>query len=225
METINSILRGSQASGAEPSSQLERGGTPTSQGMDEQVPAGLQQDRSNHVDFLCKEAAGRQPPDIWKSLKKKMVELRQQVAKETLPTERAEYIRKFENAALLHRYTDGIKCRVFLTALTNSAQQWFNQLPAESVRSFTEFSSLFQHQFASNKKYQKSVISLFGVRQEDNETLRVYVQRFNTTILKVPTAHQEVLISAFTQGLYGGPLFESLAKKPAFNYLDVLTQA
>ncbi|KAL0434577.1 UNVERIFIED_CONTAM: hypothetical protein Slati_2792000 [Sesamum latifolium] len=73
-------------------------------------------------------------------------------------TDPVEHIHKFENAALLHRYTDGIKCRVFLTTLTNSAQQWFDQLPDGS-------------------------------------------------------------------GLCGGPLFESLAKKPAVDYLDVLTRA
>ncbi|KAL0428115.1 UNVERIFIED_CONTAM: hypothetical protein Slati_2986300 [Sesamum latifolium] len=56
--------------------------------MDEQVPAGIQQERSTVADFACKEAAGRQPPDIWQSLKKEIVELLQQVAKETLPTER-----------------------------------------------------------------------------------------------------------------------------------------
>ncbi|KAL0423200.1 UNVERIFIED_CONTAM: Zinc finger BED domain-containing protein RICESLEEPER 2, partial [Sesamum radiatum] len=95
-----------------------------------------------------------------------MVELHQQVTKETMSTElsipfnehimaeefpayfqaplhlptydgttnRAEHIHKFENIALLH--SNGIKCRVFLTALTNSAQQWFDQLSAGVVRSF-----------------------------------------------------------------------------------------
>ncbi|KAL0288703.1 UNVERIFIED_CONTAM: hypothetical protein Sradi_7091600 [Sesamum radiatum] len=28
-----------------------------------------------------------------------------------------EHLSRFENAALLHRYTDGIKCRVFVTTL------------------------------------------------------------------------------------------------------------
>ncbi|KAL0453853.1 UNVERIFIED_CONTAM: hypothetical protein Slati_1363400 [Sesamum latifolium] len=136
-----------------------------------------------------------------------MVELRQQVAKETLPAEQGisfsehimieeflahfraplhlsaydgttdpiEHIRKFENAALLHKYTDSIKCRIFLTTLMNSAQQWFDQLSAGSVKSFAEFSFLFQHQFASSKKYRKSVISFFRIKQEEKETLRAYV--------------------------------------------------
>ncbi|KAL0358278.1 UNVERIFIED_CONTAM: hypothetical protein Sangu_0677200 [Sesamum angustifolium] len=92
----------------------------------------------------------------------------------------AEYIHKFENTALLHRYTDGIK-----------------------FRSFAEFSSLFQHQFASIKKSRKSTISLFGINQEEKKTLRASIQHFNAAILEVPTVYQEVLVSAFTQGLRG----------------------
>ncbi|KAL2251514.1 UNVERIFIED_CONTAM: hypothetical protein Sindi_2273700 [Sesamum indicum] len=42
METINSTLHGAQASGAGPSSQLERDGTLGGQGMVEQIPTGLQ---------------------------------------------------------------------------------------------------------------------------------------------------------------------------------------
>ncbi|KAL0439226.1 UNVERIFIED_CONTAM: hypothetical protein Slati_2405600 [Sesamum latifolium] len=37
-----------------------------------------------------------------------------------------EHLSRFENAALLHRYTDGIKCRIFVTTFTGAAQQWFN---------------------------------------------------------------------------------------------------
>ncbi|KAL0406265.1 UNVERIFIED_CONTAM: hypothetical protein Slati_3940400 [Sesamum latifolium] len=183
-----------------------------------------------------------------------MVELRQQVTRETLPTERcapfseqimieelpvhfrapahlpvydgstdpAEHIHKIENAALLHRYIDSIKCRIFLSTLTSSAQQWFDQLLGGSVRSFAEFNSLFQHQFASSRTYKKSTINLFGIKQEEKETLRTYVQRFNTAVLEVPTPHQEVLVSALIQGLRGGPLFESLVKRPAIDFLDVL---
>ncbi|KAL0457977.1 UNVERIFIED_CONTAM: hypothetical protein Slati_0424900 [Sesamum latifolium] len=190
METINSILRGSQASGAGPSSQLERGGTPTSQGMDEQ------------------------------SLKKEIVELLQQVAKETLPTEHGIL---FSGHIMMEELPAHFRAPSHLLAYVGTTD------PIQHIRKFENavllHSSLFQHQFASSKKYQKSIISLFGVKQEDNESLRAYVQCFNTTILEDPTAHQEVLVSAFTQGLYGDPLFESLTKKPAVDYLDVLTRA
>ncbi|KAL0413125.1 UNVERIFIED_CONTAM: hypothetical protein Sradi_1514200 [Sesamum radiatum] len=63
-----------------------------------------------------------------------------------------------------------------------------------------------------------------SVKQEENETLKAYVQRFNTAILEVLATHQEVLVSAFTQRLRGGPLFESLAKKPITDFLHVLAR-
>ncbi|KAL0377220.1 UNVERIFIED_CONTAM: hypothetical protein Scaly_0839600 [Sesamum calycinum] len=132
----------------------------------------------------------------------------------------AEHIHKFENAALLHRYTDGIKCRVFVTTLTNSAQHWFDQLPDGSIKSFGEFSSLFQHQFSS-KKYCKAVISLFGVKQEENETLKAYFSRFNRAIFEVPTAHQEVLVNAFTQDFVEALFLWRILGYAGFVYYEV----
>ncbi|KAL0458201.1 UNVERIFIED_CONTAM: hypothetical protein Slati_0447300 [Sesamum latifolium] len=87
-ETINSTLLGSQASGAGPSSQLERGETPISQDIDEKIYAELQQHRSIPADFVSKEAAPLQPSKILQSLRKEMVELRHQVTKETTSAER-----------------------------------------------------------------------------------------------------------------------------------------
>ncbi|KAL0414910.1 UNVERIFIED_CONTAM: hypothetical protein Sradi_1692700 [Sesamum radiatum] len=60
-------------------------------------------------------------------------------------TDPQEHLSRFENAALLHRYTDGIKCRVFVTTFARAAQQWFNQLPPAVIGNFREFHSLFLH--------------------------------------------------------------------------------
>ncbi|KAL0404137.1 UNVERIFIED_CONTAM: hypothetical protein Sradi_2054500 [Sesamum radiatum] len=99
-----------------------------------------------------------------------------------------EHLSRFENAVLLHRYTDGIKCRVFVTSFARVAQQWFNQLPVGAMGSFQEFRSLFLHQFASSRKLRKTELSLFAVRQKDNESLKEYLQRFNAAALEVPSA-------------------------------------
>ncbi|KAL0383729.1 UNVERIFIED_CONTAM: hypothetical protein Scaly_0660200 [Sesamum calycinum] len=44
-------------------------------------------------------------------------------------TDPQEHLSRFENVALLHRYDDNIKYRVFVTTFAQAAQQWFNQLP------------------------------------------------------------------------------------------------
>ncbi|KAL0438616.1 UNVERIFIED_CONTAM: hypothetical protein Slati_2344600 [Sesamum latifolium] len=51
-------------------------------------------------------------------------------------TDPMEHLSCFENAALLHRYTDGIKYRVFVTTFARTAQQWFNQLPMGAIGNF-----------------------------------------------------------------------------------------
>ncbi|XP_073152319.1 uncharacterized protein [Henckelia pumila] len=136
-----------------------------------------------------------------------------------------EHLGRFENAALLHRYTDAIKCRVFLTTLVRSAQQWFNLLQPGSIRSFIDFSSAFLHQFASSKKYLKTSLSLFNLKQSEVEPLREYVQRYNRAALEVPAATADTLVNSFTQGLRGGEFFKSLVKKPPLTYDELLSRA
>ncbi|KAL0416427.1 UNVERIFIED_CONTAM: hypothetical protein Slati_3474600 [Sesamum latifolium] len=140
-------------------------------------------------------------------------------------TDLVEHLACFENDALLHRYTDDIKCRVFVTTFARAAQQWFNQLPAGAIGSFQEFRSLFLHQFASSQKLQKTELSLFAMRQKDNEPLKEYLQRFNTAALEVPSATQEVKASAFSQGILDGDFFKSLAKKPISKFDALLARA
>ncbi|KAL0461243.1 UNVERIFIED_CONTAM: hypothetical protein Slati_0011900 [Sesamum latifolium] len=78
-----------------------------------------------------------------------------------------EHLSSFENIALLHRYTAGVKCRVFVNTFTWLAQQWFNQLPSGSIRSFGEFRSLFLHHFSSSKRCQKIILSIFSLQQRE----------------------------------------------------------
>ncbi|KAL0405867.1 UNVERIFIED_CONTAM: hypothetical protein Slati_3900600 [Sesamum latifolium] len=126
-------------------------------------------------------------------------------------TDPVEHLAHFENATLLHRYTDGIKYRVFVTTFDRAAQQWFNQFPMGAIGSFQEFRSLFLHQFASSRKLQKTELSLFV--------------RFNTAALEVPLTTQEVKTSAFPQGLLDGDFFTSLAKKPVSKFDALLARA
>ncbi|KAL0456963.1 UNVERIFIED_CONTAM: hypothetical protein Slati_1035500 [Sesamum latifolium] len=140
-------------------------------------------------------------------------------------TDPQEHLSYFENIALLYRYTAGVKCRVFVNTFTRSAQQWFNQLPSGSIRSFEEFRSLFLHHFASIKRCRKIILSLFSLQQREGESLKEYFQRFNLAALEVPTATSNALICAFTQGLQDENFFKSLTKKPPRNFYNLLVLA
>ncbi|KAL0445003.1 UNVERIFIED_CONTAM: hypothetical protein Slati_2223000 [Sesamum latifolium] len=94
-----------------------------------------------------------------------------------------------------------------------------------AIGSFQEFRSLFLHQFASSRKLRKTELSLFAIRQKDNESLKEYLQRFNIAALEVPSATQEVKVSAFSRGLLDGDFFKSLAKKPVSKFDALLVRA
>ncbi|XP_073152844.1 uncharacterized protein [Henckelia pumila] len=115
--------------------------------------------------------------------------------------------------------------RVFLTTLVNSVQQWFNLLQPGSIHRFNDFNTAFVHQFASSKKFLKTSLSLFTLKQFKVEPLREYIQRFNTAALEVPDATVDMLVNSFTQGLKGGEFFKSLVKKPSVTFDELLDRA
>ncbi|XP_075503967.1 uncharacterized protein LOC142541295 [Primulina tabacum] len=136
-----------------------------------------------------------------------------------------EHLARFENMAMLHCYTDRIKCKVFLTTLVDSAQRWFEGLAPQSISSFNDFQKLFSHHFSSSKKYKKTAFSLFEVNQSPEESLRAYIRRFNRVALDVPTCATETKTTAFTQGLREGEFFKSLTKKVPGDFEDLLSRA
>ncbi|KAL0336227.1 UNVERIFIED_CONTAM: hypothetical protein Sradi_4834600 [Sesamum radiatum] len=59
-------------------------------------------------------------------------------------TDPQEHLSHLENTALLHQYTDGIKCRVFVTMFAQAAQQ-------------------------CSRKHRKTELSLFSIHQKEGE--------------------------------------------------------
>ncbi|KAG6472847.1 hypothetical protein ZIOFF_070325 [Zingiber officinale] len=140
-------------------------------------------------------------------------------------TDPDDHLGKFDNTATLHQYTDGVKCRVFLTTLLGSAHRWFRRLPDGSITSFKDFRTAFLHHFACSRRYQKTSVSLFAIKQEARESLRAYIQRFNKVAMDIPTATSETMMNAFTQGLVDGDFFRSLIRKPPRDYDHMLHRA
>ncbi|XP_073125378.1 uncharacterized protein [Henckelia pumila] len=136
-----------------------------------------------------------------------------------------EHLSCFENAALLHKYSDPIKCRVFLNTLIGPEQQWFNLLHPGDIKKFKDFSKAFLHHFACSKKHPTTTLSLFAIKQQGQEYLRAYIRRFSALALEVPTSTTDLLISAFTQGLSTGDFLKSLIKKPPSTYDELLARA
>ncbi|XP_042432811.1 uncharacterized protein LOC122019406 [Zingiber officinale] len=136
-----------------------------------------------------------------------------------------DHLRKFRNVALLHQYSDAIKCWVFLNTLSGLVQKWFDGLSNESITCFHDFKIVFLCHFANSRKYQKTDHCLFALKQGPAEPLRSYIKCFNQVAQDVPFATSEILMNAFSYGLVKGEFFRDLIRDPAKNFDEMLGNA
>ena len=112
-----------------------------------------------------------------------------------------DHLNTYKNQMELHRYQGPIRCRAFIITLKGPALAWFNRLPPSSISSFTELSIAFVSHFIEARTYRKPSYHLLTIKQNSQESLRSYVQRFNAESLKVDILDEKFAITAFITGL------------------------
>ena len=127
----------------------------------------------------------------------------------------------------LHGYQDPVRCRAFTITLKGPALAWFNRLPPSSVSSFKELSIVFVSHFIGARTYKKLGYHLLTIKQSPQESLRLYVHRFNAKSLKVDVPDEKFAIIAFIGGLgvQSKDLMFSISKNPHASMAEVLAKA
>ena len=126
----------------------------------------------------------------------------------------------------LHGYQDPVQCRAFAITLKGPALAWFNRLSPSSISSFTKLSIAFVSHFIGARTYRKPSYHLLTIKQSSQESLRSYVQRFNTESLKVEILDEKFAITAFIAGLgvQSKYLMFSISKNPQESMAEVLAK-
>lgn len=101
---------------------------------------------------------------------------------------------------------------------------WYMNQPRFSIINYPNMTKKLIHQLSASRHRKISTTSLFNVRQEQNESLRSYLARYNDTTIKVVNPNQELLAGAFQNGLMVGPFNESLAQKPADSMEEIISR-
>ena len=112
-----------------------------------------------------------------------------------------DHLNTYKNQMELHGYQDPIRCIALAITLKGLALAWFNRLPPSLISSFTELSIAFVSHFIGAKTYRKPSYHLLTIKQNSQESLRSYVQRFNVESLKVDIPDEKLTITAFIAGL------------------------
>ena len=137
-----------------------------------------------------------------------------------------DYLNTYKNQMELHRYQDPVRCRAFAITLKAPTLAWFNRLPPSSVSSFRELSIAFVSHFIGVRTYRKPSYHFLSIKQNPQESLRSYVQRFNADSLKVDIPDEKFAITAFIAGLgvQSKDLMFSISKNPQASMAEVLAK-
>ena len=78
---------------------------------------------------------------------------------------------------------------------------WFSRLTANSISTFKELNTQFESHFIGGHRYKKSIVCLVSIKQQEDETPRSYIARFNKETLSIDESDDKILVTAFTNGL------------------------
>ena len=136
-----------------------------------------------------------------------------------------DHLQTFKTLMHLRGVADEIICRAFPMTLKGAARIWFSRLTPNSVSTFKELSTQFTVHFIDKHRYKKSTACLMSIKQQEGETLRSYISRFNKEALSIDEADDKILVAAFTNGLRKGKFLFSLYKNDPKTMSGVLYRA
>ena len=89
---------------------------------------------------------------------------------------------------------------------------WFISLPSGHITSFQQLSQLFREQYLANRAPPPVSYDLFDVKQYQGESLKEYINRFGSQVVKVGTTEEPMIVYAFRKGVCPNPFCESIIR-------------
>ncbi|XP_017416695.1 uncharacterized protein LOC108327512 [Vigna angularis] len=124
------------------------------------------------------------------------------------------HLRNFIDAMAFYTDNDPVICRAFSLSLKDEALEWFHTLPRNSVDCFATIETLFRKQYATNRKSEMTAAELVNTKQEKDETLKPFMQRYNETARRVKDINHTFIISNLPSCLRPGYFAEQLYADP-----------
>ena len=102
---------------------------------------------------------------------------------------------------------------------------WFSKLPASSIANFEQLNDSFVRHFIGAQYHKRPTFYLLTVRQQEGESLREHVRRFNKVMLEIDEADDQVIMTTFQARLNNPDLIFLLGKMPPTSMTDLLFKA
>jgi hypothetical protein len=125
-----------------------------------------------------------------------------------------DHLENFRAHLDLHGTPDEVACRAFPFTLSGSARDWFRKLPPNSVDQFKDLYKIFLTEFLAFRTKKKPSGYLLSLCQQSNESLKVFMARFNREKVTVEDPTKDMIFAAIYQGISPDePLMKKLVRK------------
>ncbi|XP_019190603.1 PREDICTED: uncharacterized protein LOC109185061 [Ipomoea nil] len=120
---------------------------------------------------------------------------------------------------------DPVMCRAFLPTLKGSAQRWLVAQPPGSIHNFKELADRFMSHYAANIKPQKDLTHLGDVHQEEGESLKTYLARWQKEIQSIEEVEDQTALTFFIESLRSSQLYRDLRDNRPATYAEAIHMA
>ena len=122
------------------------------------------------------------------------------------------HIGAFKTILDLQQTSDKVICGPFPATIRGAAREWFSKLLVASIDNFGQLSDSFVRHFIGGQRHKRLTSYLLTIKQQEGETLREYVRRFNKEVLEIGKGDDQVIMTTFQAGLVSPDLIFSLGK-------------
>nr|GEY45660.1 reverse transcriptase domain-containing protein [Tanacetum cinerariifolium] len=88
-------------------------------------------------------------------------------------------------------------CYMFNSTLKGTARVWFDELPPKSIDGYKDLKAAFLAYFMQQKKYVKDPVEIHNIKQNDEETIEDFIERFKVETRRMKGASECMRISGF----------------------------
>jgi hypothetical protein len=140
-------------------------------------------------------------------------------------TDPDDYIFSFTNIMNLYAHSAEFTAKLMVTTFEGLALDWFAKQPANSIFSFRELCNKLTQQFASQKRQKLPMSYLGTIHQQEGESLRNWLARFNVELLKIDSPNIDYIISILFDLTKNRQFGNALSRKQPRTFADIMSLA
>jgi len=101
---------------------------------------------------------------------------------------------------MIYSRNDPVMRLNFPSSLKGATSDWFYSLPSHSLHNFSEVTEAFLIQYASGQEAKRNIYHLLFVKLRKGDSLKSYINLFQSQLAKVSNCNEEVFTSRSSVG-------------------------